>query len=144
MTQGKLVGHKGRQGQVTERMGKRMSQRLDASTLTHSDADSFADGIGDAPLLAKGSFIGQYFPGFFFGNRHRNHRHHARTGDAVFQNPEQLAVRPSFVKPAIGQITRTGIQAPAYGTISQSGFSMARDADAFTFIQALSFCKNFR
>ena len=107
------------------------------------NADSFADDIGDAPLLAKGSFIGQYFPGFFFGNRHRNHRYHARAGDAVFQNPEQLAVRPPFVKPAIGQITRTGTQAPAYGTISQSGFSMTRDAETFAFIQALSFYKNF-
>ena len=80
------------------------------ASLTHLAFSYKREGEGPLSLFAEGSFIGQYFPGFFFGNRHRNHRHHARTGDAVFHDPEQLAVRPPFVKPAIGKITWPGLR----------------------------------
>ncbi len=90
------------------------------------------------PVFAEASFIGQYFPSFFFGNRHGNHRHHAGSRAAVLNDPEQFAVASSLLKPAIGEIARPGIQAPADWPISQAGFSMARDTDPFPFIQCFS------
>lgn len=87
------------------------------------------------PVFAEASFIGQYFPGFFLGNRHRNHRHHPGPRDAVLDNPEQFAVASSVVEFAIGEIPGTGLQTPADRTISHSGFPMARHTGTFSFIQ---------
>ncbi len=70
------------------------------------------------PVFAEASFIGQYFPGFFFGNRHRNHRHHAGPRAAVLNDPKQFTVVSSLLKLAIGEIARPRIQAPADWPIS--------------------------
>ena len=107
----------------------------------HSPCPRSRHGKGSLPMpvYAEASFIGQYFPGFFFGNRHRNHRHHAGPRAAVPDNPEQFTIFSSLVEFAISEITRTGTQAPADRTISQAGFSMTRHTGAFSFIQDSSF-----